>query len=121
MSDGRPKSASPAGNLPVVVSTLTVLNAIQLVLYIALLALLGQGLLYLLTGPNRQQNFFYGLLQVLSKPFTALVRKVTPAQVSDTRVPLVTFLLLLVLYAVVTLERASLCVAAQWVGQAGCR
>jgi len=97
----------------------------QLVRYIALPALLGQGSCYLLAGLRRQQNSFRGLLQLLGKPFTAGVRTVTSAQVSDARVPLVMSLLLLLLllvrYAVVTLERASLCVATQWVGQAGRR
>ena len=35
------------------------LNAAQLVLYIALLALLGQGVLFLLAGAKRDANFFY--------------------------------------------------------------
>ena len=46
------------------------LNVLQLVLYIALLALAGQGVLFVLAGAGRQRNFFYKLLQVLSKPFT---------------------------------------------------
>jgi hypothetical protein len=100
---------------------LTFLNIAQLVLYIALLALAGQGVLYVLAGQRRETNFFYKLLQVLSKPFTAPVRKITPKQVSDAQVPLVTFLLLVVFYAVITFERADLCVTTQRVGQAGCR
>jgi len=90
---------------------LTVLNILQLVLYIALLSLLGQGLLYVLAGAKREDNFFYRLLQLLSKPFTVLVRKITPHQVADRQVPLVTFFLLLIVYAVVTLEKIKLCVA----------
>jgi hypothetical protein len=86
------------------------LEIAQLVLYIALLALLGQGALYVLAGPRRAGNFFYQLLQIVSKPFTLLVRKITPRQVSDPQVPVVTFFLLLIAYAVVTLERISLCV-----------
>ena len=97
------------------------LNVLQLVLYIALLALAGQGALYVLAGATRQRNVFYKLLQVLSKPFTALVRKITPRQVSDAQVPVVTFLLLAVLYAVVAFERADLCVASNLVGQQGCK
>lgn len=86
------------------------LEIAQLLLYIALLALLGQGALYVLAGPKRADNFFYRLLQIVSKPFTLLVRKITPKQVSDQHVPVVTFFLLLIAYAVVTLERISLCV-----------
>ncbi|HMO48340.1 MAG TPA: hypothetical protein PKB14_20230 [Rubrivivax sp.] len=88
------------------------LHVAQLVLYIALLALLGQGALYVLAGAKRASNFFYQLLQIVSKPFTQLVRKLTPRQVADRHVPLLTFLLLLIAYAVVTLERISLCMQA---------
>lgn len=95
---------------------LTVLNIAQLVLYIALLALLGQGALYVLAGPKREQNIFYQLLQIVSKPFTLLVRKITPRQVADRHVPVVTFLLLLVVYAAVTFEKISMCVQSSMEG-----
>lgn len=97
---------------------LNVLNLIQLVLYIALLALLGQGVLFMLAGARREGNFFYRLLQVVSKPFTVPVRWITPKQVDDRHVPVVTFLLLLIVYAVVTFEKINLCMAAN---MAGCR
>lgn len=100
---------------------LTFLNLVQLLLYIPLLALLGQGVLFLLAGPRREGNFFYQLLQLISKPFTFLIRKVTPAQVADQHVPIVTFFVLLIVYAIVTFERADLCVTANMVGQPGCR
>lgn len=100
---------------------LTALNLAQLVLYIALLALVGQGILYVLAGARRDSNFFYKLLQVLSKPFTVPVRMLTPKLVGDSQVPVVTFFLLVVLYAVVTFERADLCVSTQMIGQPGCR
>ena len=100
---------------------LTILNAIQLVLYIALLALLGQGVLFVLAGARRESNFFYKLLQVLSKPFTWPLRKLMPKQVADHQVPIVAFMLLLLMYAVVTFERADLCVTSNMVGQEGCR
>ena len=97
---------------------LNVLNVVQLVLYIALLALVGQGVLFVLSGARRDSNFFYRLLQVISKPFTLPVRWITPKQVDDRHVPVVTFLLLLIVYAVVTFEKINLCMAAN---MAGCR
>jgi uncharacterized protein YggT (Ycf19 family) len=100
---------------------LTVINTLQLVLYIALLALLGQGILYVLAGSRRESNVFYKLLQVVAKPFTWPVRQITPRQVSDAQVPIVTFLLLAVIYAIVTFERANLCVTSGLLGQPGCR
>jgi hypothetical protein len=88
---------------------LTFLNLLQLILYIPLLALGGQGALFVLAGHKRDKNFFYQLLQLLSKPFTGLVRRLTPAKVADQHVPIVTFLLLLVVYFVVTFERIDMC------------
>ena len=89
---------------------LTALTFVQLILYIALLALLGQGVLYLLAGPKRDTNLFYRMLEIVSRPFTRVVRKLTPAKVADHHVPIVTFFLLLIFYAVVTFERIDLCV-----------
>lgn len=90
---------------------LTLLNLAQLLLYIPLLALAGQGALYVLAGHKRDTNFFYRLLQLLSKPFTLLVRKLTPMLVSDMHVPIVTFFLLLIAYAVVSFEKIDLCMS----------
>ncbi|UCH18122.1 MAG: hypothetical protein JSW36_03560 [Burkholderiales bacterium] len=97
---------------------LALLNVAQLVLYIALLALLGQGVLYLLAGAKRQTNLFYQLLQIVSKPFTVPVRKLTPAKVADRHVPVVTFFLLAIAYVVVTLEKINLCLS---LGAGACR
>jgi hypothetical protein len=90
----------------------------QLVLYIALLALLGQGALYLLAGAGREANVFYRLLRGAASPFTWLVRRCTPRQLADRHVPLLSFALLLAAYAAVTLERIALCMQA---GMQGCR
>ena len=91
---------------------LTLLTLLQLVLYIPLLALVGQGILYVLAGPRRESNFFYQLLQLLAKPFTFVVRKLTPRQVGDHQVPIVTFFLVVILYLVVTFERINACLQA---------
>jgi cytochrome b561 len=95
---------------------LTFLNLLQLILYIALLALLGQGLLYVLAGAKRETNFFYQLIRIVSKPFTAVVRRLTPAKVADRHVPIVTFGLLLIIYFVVTFEKINYCVGLNMVG-----
>lgn len=99
-------------------SMLTFLKLAQLVLYVALLALLGQGLLYLLAGARRESNVFYKLLQVIAKPFTLPMRRILPRAVEDRHVSLVTCLLLLVAYAVVTFEKIDLCIQLE---MAGCR
>lgn len=92
------------------------LSSVKLVCEIALMALLGQGLLYLLAGPKRDTNVFYNLLKVLTKPFTKAARWITPRQVADHHVPLVAFFLMSILWAVVTFEKIRYCVGVNMVG-----
>ncbi len=96
---------------------LVLLNLLQLVLYIALLALLGQGVLYVLAGPRREHNLFYRILRAVPAPFTAAVRRLTPSRVADRQVPVLTFALLLLAYVAVTLEKIQVCVGQ---GMQGC-
>jgi hypothetical protein len=98
---------------------LSLLNLLQVMLYIPLLALLGQGVLFMLSGQQRQGNVFYQLLQIISKPFTWPLRKLMPHRVADQHIPLIAFFALLILSFVVFAERGYLmCVAT---GQAGCQ
>lgn len=92
------------------------LEAVKLVLEIALMALLGQGVLYVLAGEKRDGNFFYQLLKVLTNPFTKAARWITPRQVAERHVPFVAFFLLAVMWAVVTFEKIRYCVGVQMVG-----
>ena len=100
---------------------LILLSAVQLVFYIALLAMLGQGVLHLLAGVNRHQNFFYNLLSIVSRPFSAAMRWVVPRQVPDSLLPALTFFLLALAYGVVTFERMDLCIQTNSLGKTGCR
>ena len=95
---------------------LLLLSAVKLVVEIALMALLGQGVLYALAGERRETNFFYQLLRVLTRPFTSVVRRITPAKVADRHVPFVVFFLLALVWVVVTIERIRHCVSVDMVG-----
>jgi len=98
---------------------LRALNILQVVLYIPLLALLGQGLLFVLAGSKHQSNFFYQLLSKLASPFTWLVRSLTPKVLSAAQVGVITVMLLVVCSFVVFAERGYLyCVE---LGHADCR
>jgi hypothetical protein len=98
------------------VRVLLFLSSIKLVSEIALMALLGQGLLFVLAGEKRDKNFFYQLLKVLTRPFRAGARWITPRQVADEHVGFVAFFLLVLVWAVVTFERIRLCVGSNMVG-----
>lgn len=92
------------------------LSALKLVCEIALMALLGQGLLALLAGQQRERNVFYQLLKVLTRPFTGAARLLAPRQVADQHVGFVAFFLLAVAWAVVTFEKLRYCISVEMVG-----
>jgi len=92
------------------------LSAVKLVCEIALMALLGQGLLAALAGEKRDTNFFYQLLKVLTRPFTAFARLIAPKQVGDHQVGFVAFFLLAVVWVIVTFEKVSYCMSNKMVG-----
>jgi hypothetical protein len=63
-------------------------------LEIAALCLIGQGVLYVLAGPGREQNLFYQLLKMAASPPQRLARLVTPAAFPPLWIGLVAFSLL---------------------------
>ena len=66
---------------------------VQLLATLALLFMLGQGVLYILAGRNRDRNFVYQLFQVATRPVFRLTRWMTPRVVVDRHIPFVAFLL----------------------------
>jgi hypothetical protein len=83
---------------------------LKLLAEIALLALMGQGVLALLAGAKREQNLFYQVLQILTRPFVAGARFITPKVVLDRHVPIVAFLLLFFVWVAATMAKISICV-----------
>ena len=98
----------PAANPAADALVLRLLNIAQVILYIPLLALLGQGALFVLAGGRHQGNFFYKLLATLSSPFTTLVRWVTPRSLSAGQVGMITFVLVAACSFMVFAERGYL-------------
>lgn len=88
---------------------LTVVIAIKLTAEIALLALLGQWVLGLMTGATRNTNPFYTLLELLGRPWIHAVRWLSPRVVLDQHVPLLAFFLLLLVWSAASLAKVSIC------------
>ena len=94
-------------------STLYWLRLVQLLLAIPLLALAGQGVLFMIArafGQDVKANFFYRVLETVVMPFTRLARLITPKIISDRQLPLVVLSLLLVGYFWIMIAIADLCV-----------
>ena len=92
--------------------------AIKLVAEIALLVLLGQGVVGVLAGDKKAGNLVYRLLQLLGKPWTSAARWVSPRFVIDRHVPLVAFFCLLLVWVAATALKVGICLQ---IGLALCR
>lgn len=96
---------------------LLVAATVKLICEIALMSLLGQGLLAVLAGDRRHDNFFYKTLQILTRPFTRIARVITPRVVIDRHVPFAAFAMVLGLWVFATMGKVSLCIEIQLASQ----
>ena len=94
------------------------LNVLQLVLYIGGLALVGQAILYAISGNKRETNMFYQLFVVLNKPWVGIAKLISPKMVAARHIPVVAFCIVSVLYIAVTLAKIEFCVS---IGMVGCK
>ena len=97
---------------------LLAVTAVKLLAEIALLALLGQGLVGLMAGAGRNANPVYRLFQVLGRPWLRLARWMSPAVVIDRHVPLVACLVLALAWGFAAFAKVSMCLR---IGVALCR
>ena len=88
---------------------LLLVTIIKMLAEIALLTLLGQGLLAMLAGAGRARNPVYCLLQRLTAPVLRLARAVLPRQVLDRHMPLAAVALLLLVWLISTLFKIAHC------------
>ncbi|MDP1645582.1 MAG: hypothetical protein Q8K35_05500 [Thiobacillus sp.] len=72
-------------------------------------ALLGQGLLALLAGKYREDNVFYRVLRIVTRPVVRAVRFIAPRFILDAHVPILTFFLLFWLWIMLAFLKRHLC------------
>jgi hypothetical protein len=75
-----------------------VISTLRILVEIALLSLIGQGILFVLAGAGREQNVFYLVLKTLASPAMRFSRWITPRFVVDQHIPWVALFLLGVLW-----------------------
>ena len=69
---------------------------------VAGVAMIGQGVLWVLAGAKREQNAIYGIFKTLTSPVMKATRWITPRVVLDQHIGLVAFFLLMMLWLVLT-------------------
>jgi hypothetical protein len=75
---------------------------------VAGVALIGQGILYAITGVKREQNPFYGLFKTVTSPVMKAARWITPRVVIDQHLGLVAFFWLIVLWLGLTVIKITI-------------
>ena len=85
---------------------------------VALIFLLGQGILYVLAGAKREQNFVYGLLKTVTAPVLKFTRKIAPRFIVDQHIGLLALFILLVIEAALILAKIALYLDAAAAGAA---
>jgi hypothetical protein len=88
---------------------LFIVSTLKALVEIAGMALLAQGLLWLISGKARQDNFVYRLLQVVTSPVLKGVRIVTPGFIADAHLGLFSFLLLFWAWVALVYAKAWVC------------
>lgn len=74
---------------------LFLLSVARALVEVAMLALLGQGLVGLLSGARRANNPIYRLFQIVTRPVLRALRFVVPKLVIDRHLPYVAFFVLI--------------------------
>lgn len=89
--------------------TVVILKAI---IEIAGLALLGQGLLFILAGAQRHKNMFYTVLKTITAPVFKATRFIAPRFIVDQHIGFLAFFLLTVIWVALTVAKIKLVLAA---------
>ena len=87
-----------------------VLSMLRAVVEVAGCAMLGQGLLYVVAGRRRNENFVYQLFSIVTRPVMRFTRRITPRFVRDDHIPIAAFLLLLWLWVGLLIAKRYVCI-----------
>lgn len=88
---------------------LFIVSLLRTLVEVALLSLLGQGAVGLLSGARRASNPVFLLFQIVTRPAVRLCRSLTPKAILDRHVPFVTFLLMFWLWILLAYVKRMLC------------
>lgn len=89
---------------------LLLLSVVRALVEITGCFMIGQGMLALLAGKSRQQNFVYQLFRIVTTPVIKATRFITPRFVRDEHIPVAAFLLLAWLWIGLAIAKRYVCV-----------
>jgi ABC-type uncharacterized transport system permease subunit len=75
---------------------------------VAGVAMIGQGVLWIISGAKRDQNPVYGIFKTITSPVIKATRWITPRVVLDQHLGLVAFFLLIILWLGLTVMKIGI-------------
>ena len=104
------KSGPVQFNLKIMSSPeLFIVSVLKALVEVAALALLAQGLIGVLSGKAKDNNFVYRLFQVVTGPIYKGVRKITPKFIAEQHIGLVSFFVLFWIWIALIYAKGYVC------------
>lgn len=88
---------------------LFIVSSLKALVEIAGMALLGQGLIGVLAGNSRQDNFVYRIFLVITSPIFKIARAISPRFIADAHLGLASFFILFWLWVALVLAKGYVC------------
>lgn len=88
---------------------LFIVSALKALAEVALMALLAQGLIGLMSGKAKENNFVYRLFQVVTAPIYKVVRAITPRLIADQHIGLAAFFVVFWLWIALIYAKGYVC------------
>jgi hypothetical protein len=88
---------------------LFIVSSLKALVEIAGMALIGQGLIGVLAGKSRQDNFVYRIFLVITSPIFKIARAISPRFIADAHLGLASFFILFWLWVALVIAKGYVC------------
>lgn len=86
-----------------------IVSSLKALVEVAGMALIGQGLIGLISGKSKQDNFVYRIFLVITSPIFKLARAISPRFIADAHMGLVSFFIVFWLWIGLIYAKAYIC------------
>lgn len=87
------------------------LSVLRAIVEVTGFIMFGQGLLYVVAGKAREQNFVYKMFEIVTRPVIKITRFITPRQIRDDHIAVAAFLLVVWLWIGLAFAKRYVCVS----------
>lgn len=86
-----------------------IVSSLKALVEVAGMALIGQGLIGLISGKSKQDNFVYRIFMVVTSPIYKLARAISPKFIADAHLGLASFFILFWLWIGLVYAKGYIC------------